>query len=174
MDRSEAVTPPDPDIGSTRLPSPLRRRRVGLALLAVGGVLVSATALAFGIGVAFDRPRTLMAPVDYLAAKTSIETDSRNALDQCLILEGTALGVCRAQVQADERTRRAMLEVQYLGTVDAAESARVVKAEAEYDVAVAKCDAREGNARLQCLKLASTEKTKLQAPTHVASSSQGA
>jgi hypothetical protein len=157
MNGNEAVVPTD--AGGARLRSPLRRRRVKLAMLA-GGLLVSATALAFGIGAALDRPYTLMTPVDYFAARTSIENDSRTALDKCLLLKGSALGVCRAQAQADERIRRAALEADYLGTAEAAESARQAKADALYDVAIAKCDGREGKARLRCLKGASAEKAK--------------
>ncbi|HEY2629399.1 MAG TPA: hypothetical protein VGI57_09745 [Usitatibacter sp.] len=137
------------------------RRHVTLVLSAAGGLLVSATALAIGIGAAMDRPATLMSPIDYRVAKASIEGDSHVALDKCLMLEGTVLGICRAEVQAEERTRRAALEAQYLGTAQAAESAREVRADAAYDIAAAKCDGHEGKARLACLKDAHTEKVKL-------------
>jgi len=137
------------------------RRHLTKVVLAAGGLLASATALAFGIGAVLDRPATLMAPSDYLAMKAAIEVDSNVALDKCLILEGTAFGVCIATVRADERTRRAQLEAQYLGTADAAASALQVSADGAYDVAAARCDGREGKARLGCLKSAQIERTKL-------------
>jgi hypothetical protein len=137
------------------------RWRVTPVLLAAGGLLLSATALAIGIGAAFDRPATLMSPIDYRLAKASIESDAHIALDKCLMLEGTVLGICRAEAQADERTHRAMLEARYLGTVEAAESAQQVKADAAYEIAAAKCDGHEGKARLACLKTAQADKVKL-------------
>jgi hyperosmotically inducible periplasmic protein len=136
------------------------RRRVFRIMLAASGLLASATALAFGIGAVLDRPATLMSPIDYRAAKASIEDKSHYALDKCLLLDGSVFDVCRAEAQADERTHRAALEARYLGTVDAADSARQVEAEADYDVAVARCDGREGKARLECLKGARAEKAK--------------
>jgi hypothetical protein len=136
------------------------RRRMMRVLLAAGGLLLSATAaLAIGIGASMTRPATLMSPLDYRAQKVSIETDSRIAFDKCLMLDGTAFGVCRAEAQAEERTHRANLEAQYLGTVDAAQSALQVKAEGAYDVAVAKCDGREAKGRLSCLKTARDDAT---------------
>jgi len=136
------------------------RRRVTTVALAACGFLLSATALGIGLRGALDKPATLMSPADYLAAKATIEDDSRTALDMCLIHEGTVLGICQAQAQAEARMHRAMLEAKYLGTVEAAESARQVKADAAYDVAVAKCEAREGKVRLECLRGAHVERIK--------------
>jgi hypothetical protein len=137
------------------------RRRLAKLALAAGGLLASATALAIGIGSVLDRPSTLMTPADYLAAKKAIEVNSNVALDRCLMLEGTAFGVCIAQVRAEDRMRRALLETRYLGTVAASESFRQVMADGAYDVATAKCDGREAKARLDCLKAASAERVKL-------------
>jgi hypothetical protein len=137
------------------------RRRVIRLMLAASGLLASATALAIGVGAMLDRPATLMSPIDYRASKASIEDLSHIALDKCLQLDGSLYAVCRAEANAEERTRRAKLEASYLGTVDAAESARQVQADAAYEVAAAKCDAREGKARLACLKSASVDKVKL-------------
>ncbi len=154
------------DTGGARFPPQPRRRRATLAIVALGGLLVSAAAV--GIGGAFDAPCTLMAPSDYLAAKTSIEAQSRGALDLCLALQGSALDVCTAKARSEERTRRAVLEAQYLGTAEAAENARLTKAEALYDVTVAKCDARGGRARLECLELARAERDRLLAQARIA------
>src|SRR5262249_6643438 len=100
-------------------------------------------------------------PGDYIAAKTAIDSNSNVALDKCLTLDGTAFTVCIAQVRAEERMRRAMLEARYLGTVEASASVKQVLADAAYDVATAKCEGREGKARLECLKAANVERTKL-------------
>ena len=158
MTTSEVTETAHLDTGGARLPSPPRWRRARVAWVALGGLLVSATAL--GIGAALDKPPTLMAPSDYLAKRAMIEAESRDALELCLVHVSAELGLCRARVQADERIRRAMLEAQYLGTAEAAESAERAQTDALYEVAVAKCDAREGKARLRCLKLANAEREK--------------
>jgi hypothetical protein len=137
------------------------RRRALWVALAAGGLLASATALAIGIGSVLDRPATLMSPADYLAAKKAIGVDSNMALDKCLTLEGVTFSVCIAQVRAEDRMRRALLETRYLGTVEAAESFRQVMADAAYDVATAKCDGRESRSRIECLKAASDQRMKL-------------
>ncbi len=137
------------------------RRRAAKVALAAGGLLASATALAIGIGSVLDRPATLMSPDDYLAAKNRIGVDSNLALDKCLMLEGTAFSVCIAQVRAEDRIRRALLESRYLGTEAAAVSFRQVMSDSAYDVATAKCDGRDSKARLECLKAANAERMKL-------------
>lgn len=138
----------------------VNRQRAGRLALAAGGLLVSATALAFGIGSVLDKPATFMSPADYAASKAAIEGETSAELDRCLILEGTALGVCLAEVQAEERLLRAKLEARYLGTVEATESLRRVKADGAYNVSVAHCDGREGKARFECLKDARQERAK--------------
>jgi len=136
-----------------------RRRNVTKVAVAAGGLLASATALALGLHAALDMPATLMSPSDYRDAKAAIQDESHFALDRCLSFEGTVFGICRAEALAEERTHRATLEARYLGTWEAEESARQVKADAAYDVAVAKCDEREGKERLSCLKAAATTRT---------------
>jgi hypothetical protein len=138
------------------------RQHVTRFLLAAGGLMLSATAVAIGfVGVALNKPATLMSPNDYEAAKSVLDIEVRTALDRCLSHDGAIFDVCRAEAQAQQRTKRAQLEADYLGTAEAAHSARQVEADAAYDLATAKCDdGRESRARLTCLKTARAERVK--------------
>jgi hypothetical protein len=124
----------------------------------VAALLVSATA--WGISAAVDSPRSLMAPSDYNAAKSVIESDVRGALAKCRDADGGAREVCKAEVRADERVRKADLEARYRGTVGAAADAKIARVKARYDVAKARCSAERGEGRLACIRAARTDKAK--------------
>ena len=133
-------------------------KRTTLAATFAGAVLVSLTA--FGISAAVDSPRSLMSPTDYSASKRAIESEIHGAMAKCRDLEGAARDVCKAEVRADERVRKAELEAQYRGTVAAAADVRVQKAKAEYDVAKARCSDHRGEDKISCLRSARAERAR--------------
>lgn len=125
----------------------------------VAALLVSATA--WGISAAVDSPRSLMAPSDYNAARSVIDSDVRVAIAKCRDdADGGAREVCKAEVRADERVRKADLEARYRGTVGAAADAKIARVKARYDVAKARCSAERGEGRLACIRAARTDKAK--------------
>jgi hypothetical protein len=124
----------------------------------VAALLVSATA--WGISAAVDSPRSLMAPSDYNAAKSVIDSDVRGALAKCGDAEIGTREVCKAEARADERVRKADLEARYRGTVGAAADAKIARVKARYDVAKARCSAERGEGRLACIRAARTDKAK--------------
>lgn len=124
----------------------------------VGALAVSATA--FGISTAVDSPRSLMSPVDYGQAKKAIESDARAAVARCREHDGQAKDVCKAEVRAEERVRKADLEAQYRGTVAAAAEARLARAKAQYEIARAKCGDQRAEERNSCLRSARADKAK--------------
>ncbi|HXF80582.1 MAG TPA: hypothetical protein VN598_17080 [Usitatibacter sp.] len=124
----------------------------------VAAMLVSATA--WGISAAVDSPRSLMAPSDYNAAKSVIESDVRVAMGRCRDGEGQARDVCKAEVRADERVRKADLEARYRGTVGAEADAKIARVKARYEVAKARCGAEHGEGKLACIRSARSEKAK--------------
>lgn len=115
---------------------------------------------AFGIGAAVDTPRTLMSPADFSTAKRMIESESRVALGRCRDLQGGAKDICKAEVRAEERVKKADLTARYHGTVMAAGEARQVRVKASYDVARARCATRSGEERIECLRAARDDKNK--------------
>jgi hypothetical protein len=133
----------------------------------VGALAVSATA--FGISTAVGSPRSLMAPVDYSAAKTVIEAETQAALELCSDKEGQDRKICKAEAKADERIRKADLEAQYRGTVAAADDAKLVRAKAQFEVAKVKCAGERSGDKISCLRSARAEKAKALAEAKLAS-----
>ena len=133
-------------------------KRTTLFVTIAGALLVSATAL--GISAAVDSPRSLMSPVDFGAAKKAIESEAYAALSKCRDLESQAKDLCKAEVKADERIRKADLEAQYRGTVAAATDAKLARAKAQYDLARAKCSDQHGEDKLSCMRTARSDKSK--------------
>jgi putative transposon-encoded protein len=133
-------------------------KRTTLVATLAGALLVSVTA--FGISAAVDSPRSLMAPTDYSAAKKAIEADAHAAAAKCRDLESAARDLCKAEVRADERVRKAELEAQYRGTVTAAAEVKLAKAKADYDVARARCADHRGEDKVSCLRSARSERTR--------------
>ena len=155
----------------TRIAKPKRSnhmKRTTVIGTLLGAMLLSAAA--WGISAAVDTPPSLMARSDYDAAKSAIESDSRQALGKCRDLDGQARDVCRAQARADERIRKADLDARYRGTTAAAAQARVTRAKALFDVAKARCSNEHGSDRLACMRAAQEEKAKALSDAKLAAS----
>ena len=112
--------------------------------LAVPGFALAATMSASEYGAAKDR-----AAADYKAAKA-----------KCNGLSGNAKDVCVAEAKAAEKKAKAEAEAQYKNTERAQRDARISVAEADYDVAKARCGARSGNEKDVCIKEAKAAETK--------------
>jgi hypothetical protein len=132
-------------------------KRTTLYATLVAALLVSATA--WGISAAVDSPRSLMAPSDYNAAKSAIESDARAAIARCRD-DAPAREICKAEARADERIRKADLEARYRGTVGAAADARIARVKARYEVAKTKCASEHGGDKLSCIRNARAEKAR--------------
>lgn len=133
-------------------------KRSTLPVLFTGAFLFSAAA--FGIGSQMDSPPSLMSRGDYAAARQVIESEARQAMGACRSEEGHQRDLCRAQVRAEERVKQADLRARYLGTVAAAEEAKVARVRAEHDLARAKCGAASPTERGECLTAARATKVR--------------
>jgi chromosome segregation ATPase len=127
-------------------------RPIAAALVALG--------FAFG-GSAFAQDR--MTHEAYKAEKDRIQADYKAAKEACNKLSGNAEDVCKAQAKAEERIAIAELDAKNKGTAKARADARVVRAEAQYDVAKEKCDDLAGNAKDVCVKDAKAAEQKAKA-----------
>lgn len=142
-------------------------KRTTMYLSLAGALMFSAAA--FGISSAVDSPRTLMSRADYAVGKSAIESEARLSLGKCRELEGAPRDVCKAEVRADERIKKADLDARYHGTVAAAADARLARAKAQYDVAKAKCSAYGSERKIDCLHSARAEKARAFADAKLAS-----
>ena len=134
-------------------------KRSKLMLTSFFGLLFMSLA-AIGIGAAVDTPRTLMSPVDYKVAKQAIEAEVRSTLARCRGVHGVEREVCKAEIRAAERVKKADLGARYYGTVMAADEAREARVKALYEVAKARCGSRSGEARVDCLRAARDDRNK--------------
>jgi hypothetical protein len=112
---------------------------------------------ALGIGASVDMPSTLMSPAVYEQLTAESDADTRLAMGHCRAAQGVEREVCRAEARGAERVKKAELYARYHGTVSAQDEIRLAHARAAYDVAKARCGARFGDARYECLRAARTE-----------------
>ena len=125
---------------------------------------IAAALIALGLataGTAFAEDR--MTRDAYKAEKERIEADYKAAKEACNKLSGNAEDVCKAQAKADYRIAEADLDAKNKGTAKARADARIVRAEAQYDVAKEKCDDLAGNAKDVCVKDAKAAELKAKA-----------
>ncbi|HYC35400.1 MAG TPA: hypothetical protein VEC19_03190 [Usitatibacter sp.] len=115
---------------------------------------------AVGIRAAVDTPPSLMSPVDYEQLKRALDADTRLGIARCREAPDAAREICRAEVRAQERVRKAELAARYYGTVSAQAELVTARAKAAYDIARARCSVRAGEQRADCLRAARAEKNK--------------
>ncbi len=89
---------------------------------------------------------------DYDAVKSRAETDYKTASDACKGMAGNPKDVCMAEAKAARTKATAMAEADYKNTPKARASARDDVADADYDVAKQRCDAKTGNEKDVCVK----------------------
>lgn len=89
---------------------------------------------------------------DYDAVKTRAESDYKAASDACKSMAGNPKDICMAEAKAARTRSTAMAEADYKNTPKARASARDDVADADYDVAKQRCDAKTGNEKDVCVK----------------------
>jgi hypothetical protein len=93
-----------------------------------------------------------MSTSDYSAAKERAAIEYEASRAQCSQLSRNARAMCLVEARAVERKAMARAEARYRNTETARRDARIVLAEADFDVAKAKCDAKAANDRDMCIK----------------------
>ena len=109
-------------------------RRQLARLIQAGVIALALPTLAFGATSASE----------YSAAKDRTAADYKAAKAQCDRLSGNQKDVCVAEAKAAEKKAKADAEASYKNTDAARRNARIAAAEADYDVAHAKCGAKTG------------------------------
>lgn len=80
------------------------------------------------------------------------EADYKAANERCKSLAGNAKDVCVAEAKGARKKAKANAEAMHKDTDKARQDAKVAAAEADHDVAKAKCGAKGGNEKDVCLK----------------------
>ena len=136
-----------------------------IALIAAAGLGVAGASAAQTLA-----PKTMATPMSkdtYAAVKASADTQYKVDKDACASLSGNARDICIAQAKGKDNVAKADAEAAYENTPKARESARVAHAQANYDVAIEKCDDLAGNRKDVCVKEAKAELIKGKADAKV-------
>lgn len=118
--------------------------------------------------VACALPATAATKADYEATKDRAKADYQVASDRCKTLAGNTKDICVAEAKAARTRADETGEADYKNTPKAREDAADNIAEADYDVAKQRCDAKTSNAKDVCLKEAKAAQVKAKADAKVA------
>jgi hypothetical protein len=95
---------------------------------------------------------TPMSKDSYAMAKTNADAQYKIDKDACSSLSANAKDICIAEAKGKDNMAKADAEAAYQNTPKHRENARLVHAQAAYDVAIEKCDDLAGNAKDVCVK----------------------
>ncbi len=97
---------------------------------------------------------------EYQAAKERADADYKAADAKCANLAGNPKDICKAEATAERKKATAGAKADYENTDSAREDAAKTAADADYDVAKQRCDAKTGNEKDVCVKEAKAAKTR--------------
>lgn len=110
-------------------------------------------AIAMAIGLAFSAGAMAESvPNEYQSGKDGIAAEYKSAKAACGYLSGNANDICRAEAGGNEKVAKAELEAKYKPSVNARYKVRLARADADYSVAMEKCDDSAGNVKDVCVK----------------------
>lgn len=94
---------------------------------------------------------TPMSKDNYAMAKKNADAQYKIDKDACSSLSGNAKDICVAEAKGNDNVAKADAKAAYENTSKARESARVAHAQANYNVAIEKCDDLAGNRKDVCV-----------------------
>jgi hypothetical protein len=138
--------------------------------------LMIALVVAAGVGFAgpaaaqTHSPKATLAPMSkdsYTVAKKNADAQYKIDKDACSPLSGNAKDICVAEAKGKDSIAKAEADAAYENTPKARGNARVAHAQANYDVAIEKCDDLAGNRKDVCVKEAKADLVKGKADAKV-------
>jgi hypothetical protein len=108
-----------------------------------------------------------MSKADYTQALKDANAQYKAAKEACTSLSGNAKDICAAEATGNQKAAKAQAEAAYKHTPKAREHARIAYAEANYKVAIEKCDDLAGNPKDVCVKEAKSALVKDKADAKV-------
>jgi hypothetical protein len=95
---------------------------------------------------------TPMSKDSYTTAKASADRQYKADKDACSSLSANAKDICIAEAKGKDKVALADADAAYQNTAKHREAARISRAQANYDVAIEKCDDLAGNTKDVCVK----------------------
>ena len=129
--------------------------------------LLLAMMTAAGLTLAGAAPAATMNKDQRDAAYKDAAAQYKADKDACGSMSGNAKDVCMQEAKGKEKVAKAEADAAYKGTPKARESARMARADADYNVAKEKCDDFSGNQKDVCVKEAKAGYTKAKADAKV-------
>lgn len=114
--------------------------------------LLLGLALAGAAGAATPKAPVVMTKQAYEAARSRLDAQYMADGKLCDPLKGQAQKVCEVEAKGRHAALRAELEAKYQPSPEASQKAKNITAEANYDVAKAKCAAFKDGAKDRCIK----------------------
>ena len=108
-----------------------------------------------------------MSKDSYAMAKKNADAQYKTDKDACSSLSGNTKDICVAEAKGKDNVAKADAEAAYKNTPKARENARVAHAQANYNVAIEKCDDLTGNPKDVCVKEAKAALVKSKADAKV-------
>ena len=119
---------------------------------------ISVITLAMGLTFSVGAMAEGMSKEQYKSFEKNIEAEYKVSKAGCDSLSGNANDICVAEAKGKQSVAKADLEASYKPSVKARYKAAIAKADADYSVAIEKCDDKGGNDKDVCVKEAKAEK----------------
>jgi hypothetical protein len=111
---------------------------------------------------------------EFKAAQDRADATYKTAREKCNAMSGNSKDVCVAEAKGEQKKAKARAEADYKGDEKSRYNLRMAMADADYEVAKERCDARTGNDKDVCLKEAKAAQTRARADAKAGRSSQDA
>lgn len=119
---------------------------------------ITVFALAIGLTFSVSAVAENMSKTQYKSHVKNIEAEYKAAKAECDSLAGNASDICVADAKGKKNVAQAQLEASYKPSIKSRYDARVAQADADYSVAIQKCDDKAGNEKDVCVKEAKAAK----------------
>jgi hypothetical protein len=113
---------------------------------------ITAIAAAIALGFTAGAMAASVSKDEYQAGKAGIATEYKSASAACDSFSANAKDVCMAEARGKEKVAKAELDAAYRPNNKARYNVSVARAEADYSVAMQKCDDKAGNDKDVCIK----------------------
>jgi hypothetical protein len=120
----------------------------------VNKVNINAIAVAVGLAFSAGAMAQTMSKDQYKSGKDGIVAEYKSAKAACGFLAGNAKDICMAGASGKEIVAQAELEAKYKPSESTSYNVRVARADADYLVAMERCDDKGGNVKDVCVKQA--------------------
>src|SRR6476661_9962953 len=127
-----------------------RMKRIAISILLAWSAIACASEAMGATDEAMQQYRESLA-----GARATYESD----LAQCRQMQGAARALCTVEAKAAHKKADAEASAHHRNTPEARVDARIAAADADYDVALARCKAKRGNERDVCIQQAKADRT---------------